>query len=322
MKIVRLILLSLLLFSYSNAFSWGFLAHRNINRYAVYILPEPMIGFYKNHIEYLSEHAIDPDKRSQVSHDEAVKHYIDIDIYGDNPFEIMPKEWKDATAMFTEDTLKEYGILPWNVEWVFGNLVNAFKSKDVDRILYISASLGHYIADATVPLHTSQYYDGKEMRQKGIHAFWETRMVELFLEDWDFFVGKAEYIKDPLGKAWELVEQSHAEVDTVFDAEINLRTLFPEDKKFVIDQKYSGNKPQISKEYGISFNAYTKFMVERQFKIAIKMVASFWYSAWVNAGQPDLDGLENVDISAKHQAELDEIDQKFQDAYNGEEHIY
>ncbi len=318
-----LILAFLSLFIFKDAFSWGFYAHRNINKYAIFLLPEPLIGFYKPHMEYLSEHAIDPDKRAQVSQDEAVKHYIDIDHFGDKPFEIMPKKWADAKNKFTEDSLKTYGILPWNISWVFYDLVDAFKSKNMDRILYISASLGHYVADATMPLHTTEYYDGKTMEQKGIHAFFETRMVELFLEDWDFFVGQAEYVKHPLDKAWTLVEASHNTIDSIFMADELLRKEFPTDRKFVVEQKWGGNKRQFSKEYGIAFNTYTNYLVERQFKKAIHAVASIWYSAWVNAGQPDLEEFQNKKISPKHQAELEEIDRKFQEAYDeNQEYIH
>jgi len=34
--------------------------------------------------------------------------------------------------------------------------------------------------------------------------------------------------------------------------------------------------------------------VERQMKRSIKMIADFWYTAWVNAGQPDLSKLPNT----------------------------
>ena len=36
---------------------------------------------------------------------EAPRHYIDIDHYGKNPFDIMPKEWNDAVNKFTKDTI-------------------------------------------------------------------------------------------------------------------------------------------------------------------------------------------------------------------------
>jgi hypothetical protein len=34
-------------------------------------------------------------------------------------------------------------------------------------------------------------------------------------------------------------------------------------------------------------------MVERQMQLAIQEVANFWYTAWINAGKPDLDKLDD-----------------------------
>ena len=66
----------------------------------------------------------------------------------------------------------------------------AFIEKDSDKILKYSADLGHYIADAYVPLHTTENYNGQLTGQKGIHAFWESRLPELFSEDYNYLVDK------------------------------------------------------------------------------------------------------------------------------------
>src|ERR1043165_7443266 len=88
------------------AYSWGFFGHQKINRMAVFTLPEGMIGFYKQHIEYISAYAVDPDKRRYANADEAPRHYIDIDHYGEHAFDSVPHWWKKAVARYTEDTLK------------------------------------------------------------------------------------------------------------------------------------------------------------------------------------------------------------------------
>lgn len=153
------------------AYTWGFFAHKKINQLAVFTLPPEMITFYKKHIDYLSEHAVDADKRRHAVKDEACRHYIDIDHYGKSPFDSVPKYWKDAVKKYSEDTLKEYGIVPWHIETMMYRLTQAFKDENVDRILYLSANIGHYIADAHVPLHTTKNYNGHLTNQKGIHAF-------------------------------------------------------------------------------------------------------------------------------------------------------
>jgi hypothetical protein len=191
-----LLLISFLFLSFRNdsKVQWGFFAHKKINRLATFTLPPPMFGFYKEHIEYLTEHAVDPDKRRYAVKGEAPRHYIDIDHYGfsiDERFNNVPKRWTDAVEKFTEDTLNEYGIVPWHIVNMKYRLQKAFEEKDVDKILKYSADIGHYIGDAHVPLHTTENYNGHLTNQKGIHGLWETRLVEINDVNYDYFVGKS-----------------------------------------------------------------------------------------------------------------------------------
>ena len=96
---------------------------------------------------------------------------------------------------------------------------DAFMLRDPDLILKRSADLGHYIADAHVPLHTTENYNGLLTNQEGIHAFWESRLPELFSDDFNFFVGKASYISNPQLAAWKAIQTSHLAVDSVLTME-------------------------------------------------------------------------------------------------------
>jgi|TARA_B100000959_G_scaffold61981_1_gene65305 hypothetical protein len=64
--------------------SWGFHGYKLVNRYAVFTMSEELIGFLKNHIDYLTEHSVDADKRRYTVIEEAPRYYIDT--YGPNPF--------------------------------------------------------------------------------------------------------------------------------------------------------------------------------------------------------------------------------------------
>jgi hypothetical protein len=290
----------------SYLYSWGVYGHKKINRMAVFTLPPQMIGFYKKHIEYITEHGIDPDRRKFADEKEAVRHYIDIDHYGDKPFDVMPKKWKDAVAKYTEDTLNLYGINPWWTEKMYFKLIEAFKNQDVDKILYISASLGHYIADACVPLHNTQYYDGKFPEQKGVHSFWESRIPELFGDDYNFFVGQAEYLEKPLDKIWDNIKLSFAAIDTIYMVQEKMNSEFSGDKKYTFESRGQTTVQVFSKEYSQQFSKLLNGMVERQMRRAVKTLGSFWYTAWINAGQPDLSKIEDKDISDAHKKELEE----------------
>ncbi|MFN9519179.1 MAG: zinc dependent phospholipase C family protein, partial [Bacteroidota bacterium] len=152
----------------THGFGWGFYAHKVINRLAVFTLPPELFAFYKAHLEDITEHAVDPDKRRYSDPEEACRHYVDLDYFEHTlPLDTMPRKWKDAVARYTEDTLKAYGIVPWHIQLMMNRLTEAFKEKNIERIIRLSADLGHYIADAHVPLHATINYNGQLTGQQG-----------------------------------------------------------------------------------------------------------------------------------------------------------
>ncbi len=290
-----------------DAGAWGFFGHKRINRMACFTLPPAMFGFYKRHIDFISDHAVDPDRRRYSDPREAPRHYIDIDHYvkgaaseaqSDDPFWEVPPEWNKAVQKYTEDTLQAYGIVPWHIQVVYNRLINAFQRGDVDRILYYSADLGHYIADAHVPLHTTENYNGQMTNQVGIHAFWESRIPELSADaEYDHLVGRATYIDDPLTAAWNAVRASHAAVDSVLGFERALNERYPDDRKYVFEDRGRGALRFPSQEFTRAYEDAMGGMVERRMNASIITLGGFWYSAWVNAGQPDLDRFEQREVS-------------------------
>ena len=147
-------------------FCWGFYAHQKINYFAVFLLPPQMMALYKPNINFITEHAVDPDKRRYMVADEGPRHYIDIDHYGQYPFLNLPHKWKDAVAKYGADSLKAYGIVPWHIQVMLNRLTAAFKEKDFTKIMKNSADIGHYIADAHVPLHANSNHIGQLTQQK------------------------------------------------------------------------------------------------------------------------------------------------------------
>jgi hypothetical protein len=271
---------------------WGFHAHRKINRLAVFTLPPEMIGFYKANIDYLTEAAVNADRRRFSVVEEAPRHYIDIDHYGDSAVYTMPRYWNEAVEKYSEDTLKAYGILPWHVQVMFYRLRDAFLIRDPSRILSLSADLGHYIGDAHVPLHTTENYNGQLTGQEGIHAFWESRLPELFSDQFDFFVGKATYLEKPQLAIWEAIARTHADLDSVLVIEKRLSHQFGE-KKYSFETRGRQTVKVYSYEFSKAYHNALSGMVERQMRAAIKLLADFWYTAWVDAGQPELKSLIN-----------------------------
>jgi hypothetical protein len=277
--------------------SWGFFAHHRINRIAVFTLPKAMSRFYQANIDFITEHAIDPDRRRYVDSLEAPRHYLNADHYGKRPFMKIPLKWKEAVKKYSEDTLKKYGTVPWEIQYQYYRLVDAFKKHDTIDILKTSANLGHYIADAHVPLHLTQNYNGQLTHQEGIHALWESRLPELFSDKYNYYVGGARYVENPLNEAFKICRSSFKCVDSVLRFERMLNRSFPAGKKY--EPIKHGNKTvkDYSVAYAKAYHTALKGMVARRMRSAILEVGSFWYSAWVDAGQPDLNKLIKQPLS-------------------------
>jgi hypothetical protein len=306
----RFFLLILLLLLHARSYCWGFFGHRKINYHAVFLLPPGMLVFYKPNIEFLMEHAVDPDKRRYAVADEGPRHYIDMDHYGRFPFDSLPRKWDEAVAWYSKDTLMRHGIVPWWIQTMQVRLVNAFREKNGAKILKLSAEIGHYIADAHVPLHTSSNHNGQLTGQQGIHGFWESRIPELLADkEWSFLIGKAGYIRNVGTFIWERILESAAAADTVLSYERQLSARFPSDRKFAFENRNGKIVRQYSTAFSRSYDQMLRGMIERRMRQSVYAVASFWYTAWVDAGQPDLSGISGTNFTETDQKDFEELDQ-------------
>lgn len=305
---MRPLFMLILLFHF---FSWGFFAHQKINRLAVYTLPAGMMRFYKSNITFIEEHAVDPDKRRYADTAEASRHFLDADRYGNAPFDSIPQKWNDAVNKYGEQLLYENGIIPWQIERTYYSLTAAFRARDSLRILKLSADLGHYISDAHVPLHTTENYNGQLTGQVGIHGFWESRLPELFHMEYDFLVGRAQYINDPLKEAWVIVKKSQSQKDSVLLIEARLSKIFPY-QKFTFSPRNGRVERQYSESYSRAYHDRMNGMVEEQMRSSILKTGSYWYSAWLDAGQPILNRLIKIEPDDQEKANQEKERQSFE----------
>jgi hypothetical protein len=306
MKISGLLAI-LLLLCFERASSWGFWGHQAVNRMACFSLPPEMFGFYKTNIDFLTVHAVDPDKRRYSDPEEPPRHFIDADHYGDCPFDTLPVYWKEAVERFGEDSLKKYGIVPWHIQTMYYRLVMALKENNSEAILYYSANIGHYVADAHVPLHCTENYNGQMTGQSGIHGFWESRLPELFGDDYDYFLGRAQYIPNVQTFAWSIVKESFGGLDSVLSFEKRLNDHFESSQKYSFELRGAQTVQVYSYDYAKNFHDMLGGQVERRLQSAVIDVGSIWYSAWVDAGMPMLDHFfqknENLSVEVGEEAE-------------------
>ena len=380
---------------------WGFFAHKRINRLAVFTLPAEMLPLYKTEIEYITEHAVDPDKRRYMSVSESYRHYIDMEHTQNQPHDrldaqiqytdcflvtdtndtfllfdnktlhhhkhdyfftaksikkifrrdsivvadsllrrfafnnlmrIAPNTTENLSVdslaqlfkkeglvlqnirqSFVRDKLFTYGILPYYLQNMQRQLTEAFTKKDKRRILKLSADMGHYIADAHVPLHTTDNYDGQLTQQNGVHAFWESRLPELFADArYDFFAGNATYIDSTRNYFWKIVTASNKLVPGVLKSERIANNGIKEQEKFILESAGKVVTKKQSVEFSEAYHKDLSGMVESQMRKAILALGSVWLTAWTDAGKPDLLNLKDVPPNADDAKE----EKKAEEAFN------
>jgi Zn-finger nucleic acid-binding protein len=93
-------------------------------------------------------------------------------------------------------------------------------------------------------------------------------------------------------------------VDTVLRVERILNKTYPQDKKYELVQHGKKQINDYAAAYSQAYHKMLKGMVARQMRSSVLSVGSFWYSAWVDAGQPDLNKLINQPLSNEQKARL------------------
>jgi len=272
--------------------SWGFLGHRTIHQLAIYELPTSMRYFFHRNMNEIVKNSVRPDVRRNEDKQEAPKHFIDLELYGDSAAWKMPLHWSDALKKYGKDSLERCGYVPYYVITMKDRLTNAFRSGNKDSILFYAIDLGHYISDAHVPLHVSENYDGQLTNQKGLHSLWETMIPEMEIEHYDLHSRhKAHYLKHPENAIWEAVRQSHKLLHDVFAEEKAVTASFTDTTKYRVQMRKGREYKSYTSAFAKAYSERLGNTINQQLISSADLVADFWYTSWVDAGCPNLDKL-------------------------------
>ncbi|GAA4463700.1 hypothetical protein GCM10023093_12760 [Nemorincola caseinilytica] len=293
------------------AYGWGVWGHNHINKGAVMALPREMGMFFYNHADFIVEGSTVPDIRKYTMGDksEGPRHCINLEKYGYGK-EALPATLDAAIARYGKDEVMQYGILPWHIQDMMKKLTEAFRNKRKTEILFLAAELGHYIGDAHMPLHTTVEHDGQTTGQHGIHAFWEAQLPEIFGRNYKLYTGDIVHIKNIEKATWNVIDSSHGLVPRLLASEQKMKLDNPQDRQYVMGadgnpQKNKYGQPVHTYEYAHVYHELLDGMVERQMRSAIQFTASCWYTAWVNAGKPDLSTLDNESLTEHNKPEYE-----------------
>ena len=259
--------------------AWGFEAHKFIVSRAIDLLPDAIRPFFEANRAFIVERSIDPDLwRSAGFTEEPPNHFLDLDAFGQYPFHDLPRAYDDAVKRHGVDKLKANGLLPWRTHEMAGRLVRGFEALHKNGqyarsdIRYFSAIIGHYVADAHVPLHAVVNYNGQLTGQTGLHNRWED---DLFLR----------YQKQLVLKPGPLRPIPH-ERDFIFEALLESSQLVP--GVLAADKEAIGAREAYDDQYFETFFARTRPVLEKRLSDSITGVASMIAGAWEQAGKPSL----------------------------------
>ncbi len=269
--------------------SWGFLAHRTINQLAVYELPKSVQSFFYRNMDSLVKNSVRPDLRRSEDSTEDAKHFINFEFFGDSAAWKMPTNWDEAVKIYSKDSLLKHGYVSYHVVHMKENLTRAFHNLNKDSIIFYAADLAHYIGDANVPLHATMNYDGQLTNQRGLHSLWESMIPEIEISNFDLRSRHhATYLKNPEQAIWNAVRESFVMVNEVLQKEREASVGFTDSTKYRVQLRRGREVRSYTSEFAKAYNKALGNSINKRLVQSADLVADFWYTAWVDAGKPDL----------------------------------
>jgi hypothetical protein len=254
------------------AYGWGENAERLVTNKAIDTLPQEMGTFFEANRQYLVQHVTDTgDLDAKIAADEH-KTYIQLDHYGPFPFAALPRVYTAALAKYGRHALDTYGLLPWQIGLYNKKLTDALTARSWSEAKVAAAALAHYVAAAHDPFNTTVNADGKLSGQPGVRDRFDSALVDRY--QLFFFVkpNEAVFISDPTDHAFEMALSAHSWLENILLA----------------DRRAHENLTGYTDEYYDRFYAQAGAVLIRQLSDASTDVGSYWMTAWINAGRPQL----------------------------------
>jgi len=253
--------------------SWGYNGHRIISGNANLSFTPEMEQF-QAWAMILAEHASDADYRKAIDPDEGPRHYLDIDNYEEFiSLGRIPQTYDSVVALYGEAFVIGQGVLPWATKNTYDSLVSSFARFDWEKAVLFASDLGHYIADGHMPLHITKNYNGQYSGNYGIHSRYESTMINAYQSQISYSGFDISYITDVQDYIFNYLYENYTYVDSVLIADDYAHAL-------------AGNTS--SSTYKAALWDKTGNFTINLFSHASHALAELIYSAWTEAGKPDM----------------------------------
>jgi hypothetical protein len=309
--------------------AWGGRGHDAICQTAVFLVKEPGLKAYLQNKPQMMSHLCNmPDTYWRSLGPEATKlgnptHFIDVEIIGlkvtDVPTDFKaivdtytgkPNHFKKGSVIASVPT--ELGSIWWRADQFYRRFLSFNKelqtaeapknAKDAtdDSLPYNKAAyemavslglMGHFVGDASQPLHNTADYDGYAAGQGGLHAYYEDDVVA----QWD---GNLQ--SRILDEARGLKQTAFLKPPTVIEKMKALSATAADELKLIFEMDPVKRPSTISNEKGmqprtpaeresaaVGYQRFNRIILTEMSRSAL-LLARLWDDAYIDAGRPNL----------------------------------
>jgi hypothetical protein len=252
--------------------AWEPTGQRLVTAKAIDALPYPLQSFFEAHRQRIVALAADPSQWDAADRKLTHHGFLQLDAYGEFPYNELPRDYNAAVAKFTRKKVTERGVLPWQIGLYSLRLTDAFQEGDPELIIQRAAVLAHYVAEAHDPFNTTRNFDGSRSGQPGADARYARSLVQRYQM---FFVIRPAPpfpIKDPTAYAFSMLLEAHSWLQNILLA----------------DSQARAEQADYNDAYYDNFYDRVGAILVRQLTHASLNISSYWYTAWLNAGSPPL----------------------------------
>jgi hypothetical protein len=154
----------------------------------------------------------------------------------------------------------------------YAKLVDAFKAGDKVRILEESDRLAGLVTDLHNPLALTENADGQKTEQHGLWIRWSVKLPEAMGKDLGLNPDAAIFLDNPNEHIFGIINATYVWVDNL---------LYEEE---LAHRGHGG----YGERYFEAFAQRGEKLMKDRLSHAAEEVGSYWYSAWQQAGRPEL----------------------------------
>jgi hypothetical protein len=242
------------------------LSHRLVVEEAIDVLPKPLKEYYEDHQAEIPSQALEP-----VFPERSPDRRFLVDTLLPFPFRELPRSEDALESKFGQDA-ENVGRLPWLIHESYDRLLEAFRAGDKARILAESDELAGFVVDLNSPLNLTGNFDGQETGQHGLWLRVTERLPQAMAGDLDLSADAANFLDQPKEYVFSVMLESYIWVDNIL----------------YLDALARRGKQSYSAPFFDDFARRAGPILEERLSHAAEDASSYWYTAWTEAGRPEL----------------------------------